>query len=70
MSDPIASQVDPKLATALAAFGPWGAIAGLALTFGLPFVDQLIANAKNNTVPTPEEWANLRAKIATPFVNV
>jgi hypothetical protein len=59
---PIAPQVDPKLAMALSAFGPWGIVAGLVLSVGLPFVDHLIANAHNNVPVTPDEWAALRAK--------
>ena len=57
----------PELAAALGALGPWGALAGLALTFGVPFVTHLISNSKNNTPVTLEEWNALKAKIATPY---
>lgn len=45
----------------------WSVIASLVLKFGVPFVDQLITNIQNNTTPTPEAWASLKAKIDTPF---
>lgn len=64
---PIAQRVDPGLVPALAVLGPWGVIAGLALTVGLPFVDHLIANAHNNVPVTPDEWFALRAKVGKGF---
>lgn len=45
----------------------WSVVAQLVLRYGVPFVDQLITNIKNQAPVTPEEWTALRAKIATPF---
>lgn len=63
----LTAQVDPRLAGALAFLGPWGALAGLALSFGLPFVDRVIQNAHNNVPPTPDEWNNLKTLIGKSF---
>lgn len=62
-----ATVLTPALTGFLATLGPWGALAGLALTFGVPFVEQIISNSKNNTPVTPEAWAALKAKIQTPY---
>ena len=53
-------------AGALAFLGPWGAVAALALQFGVPFVTKLFENAAKGTDPTPEEWSQLKATISIP----
>ncbi len=45
----------------------WSVIASLVLKYGVPFVDQLIQNLKNNNPVTLDEWNALKAKIDTPF---
>lgn len=57
--------VDP-LATSLAFLGPWGAVAALALKFGVPFVTKLFANGAKGTDPTPQEWDELAGVISIP----
>jgi len=47
--------------------GPWGILATLVASEGIPFVDHLIQNSKNNTPVTPDAWLDLRAKAKTPF---
>lgn len=47
--------------------GPWGIIATLIAKEGVPFVDHLIANGKNNVPATPETYAELRKKARTPM---
>ena len=57
----------PAVAGLLATLGPWGAIAELVLTFGVPFVEKLISNSTNNIPVTAAEWATLKAKIALSY---
>lgn len=45
----------------------WLTIAELLAKYALPEVDQIIQNVHDNAVPTPETWAALKAKLATPF---
>jgi hypothetical protein len=52
----IGSQIDPKLLTALGAFGPTGMLIGMAGMGLVEVVDLIIANAHKTTIPTPEEW--------------
>ncbi len=47
---------DDAIVAALSTLGPWGAIAGLAVKFGLPFVTKIIQNAENNTPVSAAEW--------------
>ena len=44
----------------------WEVIASLIFRYGVPFVEHLIQNSKNNTVVSLESWAALTAKIQTP----
>jgi hypothetical protein len=57
----------PAVAGLLAALGPWGAIAELALTFGVPFVEKIISNSQNNVPVTVAEWETLKTKIALSY---
>lgn len=41
----------------------WDVIAGLALQYGLPFVEKLIANWENKTPVTSAEWAALSSLV-------
>ena len=58
--------VATELAGALSFLGPWGALAALALQFGVPFVTKLIANGQKGTDPTPAEWDELVNVISIP----
>lgn len=57
---------DDIIASALAGFGPWGALAALAYKFGAPFVTKLLANAAASKDPTPQEWDALLQSIEVP----
>jgi hypothetical protein len=58
--------VATELAGALSFLGPWGALAALALQFGIPFVTKLIANGAKGTDPTAVEWDELVNVISIP----
>lgn len=51
---------------ALSFLGPWGAVAALALRFGVPFVTKLFQNGAKGTDPTPAEWDELVNVISIP----
>jgi hypothetical protein len=65
-ANPPAPLVATELAASLAFLGPWGAVAALALQFGVPFVTALFRNAAKGTDPTPEEWDALVTTISIP----
>lgn len=65
-ANPPAPVVATELAASLSFLGPWGAVAALALQFGVPFVTKLFQNAAKGTDPTAEEWTALEDLISTP----
>lgn len=62
------SKIDVTDAAAggLAALGPWGLIAGVALKFGVPFVTGLLVNAQDKKPVNLETWGELAERIETP----
>lgn len=60
-------KIDPALFSALAGFGPTGALVGLVLSGASAVADAIVTNAAKNTIPTPEEWETLKSEIQVSF---